>query len=1366
MITRSCVAVIVALLLSIVSAHAFFPISGSYTPTPSAPVFTAWTGQVNSNGTNLTGCPTAPPPGETFSSCLTATKTSGSIVAGDCVFVFVHDTGTHLLTVVDDNSPADQFSSGPAGVTGLNNNQYLETFYLLNAQGGGSHVRVAEISSQATIKSIQVEEASNCGKYLDPATATGVGNSVNSASTAPTSGSMTTSVNGDLIVGVAMTSASTTSITYGAGFTPLSAAPTTSGTTTSTGPYSSGTNHYFIETEYQVQNTGPGPIAATFTSGSDTWAAAALAIAPVGYVPPALTLVQTPLTMGDNVTFGSGGNGQQCVWHIPAIGTGDAVVGYVHSTDINDAVQMPIDYINIGSTAAGITPSVNWVGYAEDITYFYLSNITGNPNTVTVDFPSSDGGTLGFDSCNIGLTEYTGVGGFTVTNPADLTGTTTIQTQVTPSTTSRIWTQAAILSGYPTGITSGYNQTHDDWLWHGIGAWQSSAANLTGTQTITAQLGGVATSGVLGAIAVQTVPSESPFTGTPFNVGVAIPAAEWDLGGAGLAFQATNSCGIGYYTTLGADRLNVYQNSDPSSSDGLSIGCNQLNDYHNYTINVTTPGTYQVTLRVGNIATGATYNILKCTTAGQSCTTLATGLSVPNTGDYTPSSNITSSSFSLSTGAQVIQIQVSAASSSTGFAGDIDQVTISAPGVATITGVTVAGTTTPSYTSGATSVGAVGVSETGGTFGGTLAICEGLSCTPSGTSTTHFSLSSSSLPSNLNIASSAQTCSSSISYPISIAPTQAGVVNSGTAYALTVTCNPVVSASGTLTLTNGAPNIGVGTSGSCTITTCTWIQAGSSGVGQTISDVYFDESPMSVGYQGTFSLGTASGCSSAPSNFAISQDNYNDPYGVNHHYAHITTTGSLTAGSDITIYVCAGSPVVSQQVIVHPVSGTAVACSGNITSALQSAVNGGGTALVSGGNCTSGPLTISSNMQIIGYGRDQTIINGNNSGTWIDAANPHIVGGTIRNFTATDFGNVGGCTFGQPQAIQLYNGWAAINTAVTNSGGSAYTFFNDGNSTVSFINNRMISSGYDGVGGSFGLTQVATNGTVNIIGNEVSGSNVACNQSIQNDVAAIGKFGGSNNGSDQTDVILVENNYDYDNNSMAMWEDFNKVTSTFTQNTVINAITGGNLDGPPNAIQVEISNGTQGCSSCYSTMSYNFLNNSALFGLYTRSSDNVSIHDNNVLASGGNNTISILFQSDGTDSCHEPVYNNTVTFAGSSESYSYFGDGIGLGGSSCGNAHFDGVGTCASGSENQNSPTCSNDNLFFVEDGNTTTEAHWSWDVVGDNMNLQTWASYRSSTGQDAQSTLASDPSGSHVASGCTHVACSSAGVGPHGVKQ
>ena len=89
-----------------------------------------------------------------------------------------------------------------------------------------------------------------------------------------------------------------------------------------------------------------------------------------------------------------------------------------------------------------------------------------------------------------------------------------------------------------------------------------------------------------------------------------------------------------------------------------------------------------------------------------------------------------------------------------------------------------------------------------------------------------------------------------------------------------------------ITLTNGPPNIAYASPGSCTTSTCTWIQAGISG--EAVSDVYLDMVPMSQNYTGTFTL---SGPNASNYSISTSSDGTRN-------VGHITTASTLSAGDD------------------------------------------------------------------------------------------------------------------------------------------------------------------------------------------------------------------------------------------------------------------------------------------------------------------------------------------------------------------------------------------------------------------------------------------------------------------------------------
>jgi hypothetical protein len=178
-----------------------------------------------------------------------------------------------------------------------------------------------------------------------------------------------------------------------------------------------------------------------------------------------------------------------------------------------------------------------------------------------------------------------------------------------------------------------------------------------------------------------------------------------------------------------------------------------------------------------------------------------------------------------------------------------------------------------------------------------------------------------------------------------------------------------------ITLTNGPPNIPNTSPGSCTTTTCAWIQAGVPN--EAVSDVYADLSPMSANYAGSFSL-TGTNASSFIIN-TLSDGTRN--------VGHITTNGALSAG-DYSINVCAGS--VCQITTVHAVSGTAVACGndGTIQNAVNSAVVGT-TFLLSGCQYNFGNPVVPKNNDIF-VGRGCT---GETCATTLDGANQNSGGG-------------------------------------------------------------------------------------------------------------------------------------------------------------------------------------------------------------------------------------------------------------------------------------------------------------------------------------------------------------------------------------
>ena len=208
----------------------------------------------------------------------------------------------------------------------------------------------------------------------------------------------------------------------------------------------------------------------------------ALMVTPAQQVPG---LVQTHT---DHGVSGSHANGtQKCVWQFSQpIGTGDTVVGYVHTADQDDKTRMYPQSItdNAGHTY-NLSPGVHWQPWPEDIGIWYLTNIQGNPDIFTFDYtqyPNSDGTVLDF--CDVGFAEYSGVNSVTVANPVLVAGTSPSIT-ISPVSQALIWAFASPYGGTPNSmLNSDYSVIIDDLSGDDMAVWGSNSLVPAGSLTL------------------------------------------------------------------------------------------------------------------------------------------------------------------------------------------------------------------------------------------------------------------------------------------------------------------------------------------------------------------------------------------------------------------------------------------------------------------------------------------------------------------------------------------------------------------------------------------------------------------------------------------------------------------------------------------------------------------------------------------------------------------------------------------------------------------------------------------------------------------------------------------------------------------
>ena len=179
-----------------------------------------------------------------------------------------------------------------------------------------------------------------------------------------------------------------------------------------------------------------------------------------------------------------------------------------------------------------------------------------------------------------------------------------------------------------------------------------------------------------------TTTGRSPY-GSAFAVGATIEAEAFDRGGEGVAYHDTDSSNLG-----GAFRQEgVDIEGTRDSNGGYNVGWTRSGEWLLYSVSIGSAGSYKLDARVASPASGAAFDV---TFDGQ---TLASSVSVPNTGGWQNWATISSGAMTLSAGTHVLGIRMSRTASN-GFAGNFNWFRLSAAG--STGGVTSGGTTSGS----------------------------------------------------------------------------------------------------------------------------------------------------------------------------------------------------------------------------------------------------------------------------------------------------------------------------------------------------------------------------------------------------------------------------------------------------------------------------------------------------------------------------------------------------------------------------------------------------------------------------------------------------------------------------------------------
>ncbi len=167
------------------------------------------------------------------------------------------------------------------------------------------------------------------------------------------------------------------------------------------------------------------------------------------------------------------------------------------------------------------------------------------------------------------------------------------------------------------------------------------------------------------AIAADSAPSSTPYTGTPVALPGTIQAEHYDRGGEGVAYHDTtagNSTGL-----FRSDGVDLQTAVDTGS--GYKLKDAVAGEWLNYTVNVQSAGTYTLSSRVASQGTGGTFHI-------EVNGVDKTGpIAIPNTGGWQMWLTVTKSGVALSAGEQIIRLVLDT-NGTTGLTGNFNWIAV------------------------------------------------------------------------------------------------------------------------------------------------------------------------------------------------------------------------------------------------------------------------------------------------------------------------------------------------------------------------------------------------------------------------------------------------------------------------------------------------------------------------------------------------------------------------------------------------------------------------------------------------------------------------------------------------------------------
>ena len=155
------------------------------------------------------------------------------------------------------------------------------------------------------------------------------------------------------------------------------------------------------------------------------------------------------------------------------------------------------------------------------------------------------------------------------------------------------------------------------------------------------------------AVAIKVNPVQAAYSGTPSAVPGTIQSEHYDIGGNGAAYLDNAASNTGGATFRMDEDVDIETCKDVDA--GYNVGFATAGEWLEYTINVATAGTYNITLRAACFGDDRTLTI------ASGSTVLAKDVAIPNTGGWQTWQDVVIKDIPLAAGVQVIRVTIGAA---------------------------------------------------------------------------------------------------------------------------------------------------------------------------------------------------------------------------------------------------------------------------------------------------------------------------------------------------------------------------------------------------------------------------------------------------------------------------------------------------------------------------------------------------------------------------------------------------------------------------------------------------------------------------------------------------------------------------------